>query len=707
MDYSYIDTYFSEEPVFTDYTSQLKRWLGFVDLLCLTLVARQNSNSAVAGGMAGHRPSAGELVEALLPKKASEDLPRDRIREIYLNLFETGGSFNDSLQEATLWNLVYSGILSAEEIVALFFAVARDWDRKYETAFDVISGTQNEGAATVGLVLDACALFMDEEELKDNRLLNDNSFLYTYLLEKDSDPKNSRIKKHLKIKNYAFEALMGGGKDYSSMRYFAEILPAAGEEETVLRKNTLNRYMDVLKSDSGSVIVLKGEDGSGRRYLVSRASSELGKSILHIRTEVLLTCDNNKLAEILDELCFKYYLYGDIFYFSADDFNRFDEDRLQFVFSKLFLTGAKVIVGSAEIPSNIYLGDNPVTIKLEKIGRTDQIILWQELAKRRGIEFESETDLKELVSKYDLKPGRIASVLDMFEGGNTILRRQIEDEINSQSHVKFGTLAEKISNPFTREDIYLTDIVAKEFDAVINRIRLRSVVNGEFGFGRNLPYGRGVSVVLYGPPGTGKTMLASVIANELNLDLYRIDLSQLSSKYIGETEKNIAELFKAASNSNGILFFDEADALFAKRTNVSGSNDRYANAETAYLLQQIEGYDGLSIMATNAMQNFDSAFKRRMTFIIPVEKPNESERLKLWQNIFPKDTPLNNNIDFELLANKAELTGSAIKAAALDAAYRAAAREDKVGMNDLIEAVEVQARRNGMTGVGNSIRFGT
>ncbi|MCR5468178.1 MAG: ATP-binding protein [Lachnospiraceae bacterium] len=263
-----------------------------------------------------------------------------------------------------------------------------------------------------------------------------------------------------------------------------------------------------------------------------------------------------------------------------------------------------------------------------------------------------------------------------------------------------------IKNPFTRKDIYLSDTASKELDAVINRIRLRSVVNEEYGFGKNLPYGRGVSVVLYGPPGTGKTMLASVIANELNLSLYRIDISQLSSKYIGETEKNIAELFKAASNSNGILFFDEADALFARRTEVSGSNDRYANAETAYLLQQIEGYDGLSIMATNAMQNFDSAFKRRMTFIISIDKPNEIEREKLWKNIFPENTPLDPRIDFDTLAAKAELTGSAIKAAALDAAYRAAARGDKVIMEDLIEAVDVQCRRNGMTGIGQSIRLG-
>jgi SpoVK/Ycf46/Vps4 family AAA+-type ATPase len=313
-----------------------------------------------------------------------------------------------------------------------------------------------------------------------------------------------------------------------------------------------------------------------------------------------------------------------------------------------------------------------------------------------------------------LNPGSIAAVLRIVamnakadkKGNLVVTQKQIEDEINIQSDVAFGTLATKIDNPFTKDDIYLNEVAAEQLERVLERIRYRSVVNESFGFGRNLPYGRGVSVVLYGPPGTGKTMLASVIANELNLPLYRVDLSQLSSKYIGETEKNVADLFAAASNSNGILFFDEADALFARRTDVSGSNDRYANAETAYLLQQVEGYDGLSILATNAMQNFDVAFKRRMTFLISIEKPNEEERIRLWNEIFPKDTPLDKNIDFKILAQKAELTGSAIKAAALDAAYRAAVRGDQVTMNDLIDAVEVQCRRNGMIGVGSSIRFG-
>ncbi|MCD7806445.1 MAG: ATP-binding protein, partial [Lachnospiraceae bacterium] len=228
-------------------------------------------------------------------------------------------------------------------------------------------------------------------------------------------------------------------------------------------------------------------------------------------------------------------------------------------------------------------------------------------------------------------------------------------------------------------------------------------VNEEFGFGAKLPYGNGTSIVLYGPPGTGKTMAAQVLSNELGLDIYRIDLSQIGSKYIGETEKNLGAVFEAARGTNAILFFDEADALFTKRTDVSNSNDRYANAETAYLLQKIEEYPGVSILATNVMQNFDVAFKRRMTFMIAIEQPDEETRLRLWEHVFPKGTPLEDHVDFGVYARMAELTGSGIKSAALSAAYRAASEHRRVTNEDLIRAVDFEYRRTGRTGLANEL----
>ncbi len=157
--------------------------------------------------------------------------------------------------------------------------------------------------------------------------------------------------------------------------------------------------------------------------------------------------------------------------------------------------------------------------------------------------------------------------------------------------------------------------------------------------GRELTPGKGLSILFSGPHGTGKTMAAEVIANELNLDLYRIDLSAVVSKYIGETEKNLERIFTAAGNSNAILFFDEADALFGKRSEASDAHDRYANTETRYLLQRIEEYAGLAVLATNMSDNIDPAFTRRLQFIVDFPSPDANDRENLWRNVMPERTP--------------------------------------------------------------------
>ena len=192
-------------------------------------------------------------------------------------------------------------------------------------------------------------------------------------------------------------------------------------------------------------------------------------------------------------------------------------------------------------------------------------------------------------------------------------------------------------------------------------------------------------------------MAAQVVARELGLDIYRIDLSQIESKYIGETSKNLGRIFEAARYSNAILFFDEADALFAKRTEVSDSNDRHANAETAYLLQKIEEYSGVSILATNVFNNFDDAFKRRMTFLIPLRWPEEAERLRLWKSIFPAETPLAKDVDLAYCAKIEDMTGSSIKTAAVAAAYKAAREHRAVTQQDIMTAIGDEYRKKGRT----------
>ncbi len=206
---------------------------------------------------------------------------------------------------------------------------------------------------------------------------------------------------------------------------------------------------------------------------------------------------------------------------------------------------------------------------------------------------------------------------------------------------------------------------------------------------------QGLAVLFAGPSGTGKTMAAGIIANELKLDIYRIDLAGVVSKYIGETEKNLSRIFTEAEASNAILFFDEADALFGKRTEVKDSHDRYANIEVGYLLQRIEEYEGMVVLATNLRQNMDDAFVRRMQFIVEFPYPEEEHRYRIWKGIFPAQAPLDKGVDFEFLARQFKVAGGNIKNIALGAAFLAAADGEVITMKHLARAARREFNKMG------------
>lgn len=224
-------------------------------------------------------------------------------------------------------------------------------------------------------------------------------------------------------------------------------------------------------------------------------------------------------------------------------------------------------------------------------------------------------------------------------------------------------------------------------------LKKRDKVMKEWGFSEKYSYGNGTSLLFYGAPGTGKTMAAQAIAGELGMPLYRVDLSQLISKYIGETQKNIGKVFEQAGQMKGILLFDEADALFAKRNEVNDAQDKYSNAETAYLLQRIEEWDGICILATNLLQNFDEAFRRRITYMLNFPMPDEEVRERLWQKVFPKQASVSEDMDTSVLAENFELSGAAIRNAALQGAYLAAVEETEIGMKHVLGGIANEYRK--------------
>ena len=340
-----------------------------------------------------------------------------------------------------------------------------------------------------------------------------------------------------------------------------------------------------------------------------------------------------------------------------------------------------------------------VPVPLSLPGLEESRTLWAGFLKERPMAETLEPD--ELAGKYRLTPGQMKQALDTAE---TLSRWQalagidracLEQGCRSQLRHALGDKARKVESVFTWDDLILPESSKSLLRSACDQMRYRRQVYDAWGFGRKLAYGAGLSMLFSGPPGTGKTMAAQIAAGELGLELYKVELSAVVSKYVGETEKNLSEIFREAARSQAVLFFDEADVLFGKRTEVKDAHDKYNNMEAAYLLQKIEEYSGVSVLATNFLQNFDEAFKRRLKFIIEFPFPDVDYRRLLWRRVFPDRTPLEPDIDWEFLAAQFELSGSGIKNVAVNAAFLAARDHLPVGMTHLLIALRRELFKSG------------
>ena len=258
---------------------------------------------------------------------------------------------------------------------------------------------------------------------------------------------------------------------------------------------------------------------------------------------------------------------------------------------------------------------------------------------------------------------------------------------------QYKSMAERAFGQLSDEQLVLPLEQKTLLRQITDQVAQRNRVYDVWGFREQMNRGLGINALFAGESGTGKTMAAEVIANELQLDLFRIDLSAVVNKYIGETEKNLRKLFDAAEDSGAILFFDEADALFGKRSEVKDSHDRYANIEINYLLQRMESYRGLAILATNMKSALDKAFVRRLRFIVDFPIPGSEERKEIWRNVFPGDTPVDKALDYQRLA-ALNMTGGSIQNVALNAAFLAAQHTDgQVTMPLVLNAARTEFKK--------------
>lgn len=327
--------------------------------------------------------------------------------------------------------------------------------------------------------------------------------------------------------------------------------------------------------------------------------------------------------------------------------------------------------------------------------------LWENFSKLHPL--AEGTDFAGLAGKFRFTPGQIKDslvnaqhlALKHFNRQSEIEMADLYTACHNQSNQKLSTLARKLKPKYGWEDIVLPPDQLQQLYELCNQVKYRQVVYGEWGFDGKLSLGKGLNALFSGPPGTGKTMAAEVIASELHLEIYKIDLSQVVSKYIGETEKNLDKIFSEAETSNAILFFDEADALFGKRSEVKDAHDRYANIEIGYLLQRMEEYQGMVILATNLNKNIDEAFLRRMHFVIEFPFPDVEQREAMWRKIFPENAPKAQDLDYEFLAARLKIAGGNIKNIALTAAFYAAHETGTINMKHILAATRREYQKIG------------
>ncbi|MBN2007094.1 MAG: AAA family ATPase [Anaerolineae bacterium] len=328
-----------------------------------------------------------------------------------------------------------------------------------------------------------------------------------------------------------------------------------------------------------------------------------------------------------------------------------------------------------------------------------RIALWQRYLEDKNVS-AANLDITDLAGQFLLTTGQIrdsvATARDLAAQNNHPLG--IQDlflSARSHSNPSLSGLARKIVPRYKWDDIVLPEDQVEILREIVSTVRGRPIVMESWGVGRKLAASNGVTVLFAGPPGTGKTMGAEVIAADLGLDLYKIDLSTIVSKYIGETEKNLERIFNEAQSSNAILFFDEADAIFGKRSEVKDAHDRYANIEVSYLLQRMEAYDGVTMLATNLRSNVDDAFTRRLQFAVHFPFPEDAYRLRIWETLFPPDVPRAPDLDFKLLAERFKLAGGNIRNIIVGAAFLAAAQSMPVSMNHLLHATRREMQKMG------------
>lgn len=654
------------------------------------------------------------------------DIRVERLEEINAVRKEINAKKEESLKRGRELRLhILSELFGLDhfEIDLLLVGLAPELDLKYEKIYSYLQNDVTRKRPGVDLVLNllcptieaklkARAYFFPAAPLVKNHLILLAGKEENGLPEGQQSLLSSPIKIDERIINFllGFDELDPRIRDFSYL-----IKEKKSFEALILPEDLKNRLKDSvnwhIRNEIPLRFLFKGPYGSGKKTTAEAACREVDTDLLIVDSKSLL---ENRFPETVRLMLREALLQGSALY--LEDFDTLLADKEAEHFLKNLLSSLK------NLPNWVFLAGNGSTEQKEglKENLMDGLInngflpfsfpfppyqhrkkLWEICLEGNCILVE-DTDLKELASKFRFTGGQIK---DAVSTAREIARVRNPDVpvlsagilyegCKARSNQKLSNLAIKINPNYGWEDIVLPKDAMEQLREICGFIKYRSTVYSDWGFEKKLSLGKGLNVLFSGPSGTGKTMAAEILAREIRLDIYKIDLSSIVSKYIGETEKNLNKIFKEAETSNAILFFDEADALFGKRSEVKDAHDRYANIETAYLLQKMDEHEGTVILASNFRKNMDDAFLRRLHFTVEFPLPDEKSRELIWKHTFPAETPLEDEVDFTFLS-KFKLTGGNIKNIALSASFLAAGDSGKVGMEHIIRATKREYQKIG------------
>ncbi len=602
----------------------------------------------------------------------------------------------DVPENSLLARLVSAFHLNELDTAILLLCLAPELDRRYERLYAYLQDDVSERRPTVNLMMnllgsDSAERFTVWERLGANSPLRQFRLLETEIRAQQT----SLLSQVLKVDHRVVTYLLGDANPDERLRQMVRIV----SPDTPI--NTANLETVFRALPEAPMVYMEGRGGMGESETAAALCAPLNMPLMVMDLPALSALESgfdlgwrlalregylHQAAVLLDswETCLNDHLHPPPALWQA---------LLDYPFP-VFLRGKEDWE-----PTDMHRSRRMLRLKFSIPAYGERREAWEQLVSAQNSSPDADT-LHELANKFRFSRSQIARAVQSAADraasrGDALNKSDLYAGAQAHASLRLGHLAQRITPRYTWANLVLPPDPMAQIQELAARIQYAHVVNDEWGFGKKGSGGRGVSALFAGESGTGKTLAAEVIAGDLGLVMYKIDLSSVVSKYIGETEKNLNSIFSEAQSGNAILFFDEADALFGKRSEVRDAHDRYANIEVAYLLQQIEDYDGLVVLATNFRQNIDEAFTRRLDFLIDFPFPDVPYRQQIWAAHFPVNAPLAAEVNLAEVAARYRLAGGNIRNAAIAAAYLAAADGQVITQAHIRSAIRREHQKMG------------